>query len=310
MKFAAIDAGSNAIRLIIVRAEAPDALEVLDRERASVRLGHSVFTHHELEEKTIGNAVNAFKTFRSLMDRYKVEKYRAVATSAAREAKNREKLLKRIFQKTRIKLEVIRPEEEARLVRRAVRSFLGKKPAPKLIVDLGGGSFEINFLQEKKRKTVTLPLGAVRLMEKFNLNGSISKEQFHKINNFVQAYFIKHFSKPSNLSREMIVACGGNAERLAKIAPGKSVYGSSILDVKGLRKIFNLILEKNVQERIEYFKVRKDRAEVMGVASIVLMNFAEWFQISKMVVPGVGVREGIIQDLVEEHFRFEPCVST
>src|SRR5271170_1044180 len=115
-----MDAGSNAIRLVIARAESPTTIHELATERAPVRLGHSAFTRHHIDDETIERAVKAFRAFRELMDLYRVEGWRAVATSACREAHNRRVLIRRIERKTGIRLEVISGQEEARLVRGAV----------------------------------------------------------------------------------------------------------------------------------------------------------------------------------------------
>src|SRR6202011_3636293 len=118
--FAAIDAGSNALRLVIARAASPGSIGELEAERTEVRLGHNAFTRHRLDEETIALASRAFRHFRRRMDRYDVQRYRAVATAATREARNRRELIDRIRRKSGIELEVISGAEEARLVRKAV----------------------------------------------------------------------------------------------------------------------------------------------------------------------------------------------
>lgn len=161
---AAIDAGSNAIRLIIARAEGDGRIVKLERRRSAVRLGHNVFTHHEFDEDTMAHAVQAFSNFRHLMDKRRVVKYRAVATSATRNAYNRGALIARIFAKTGLELAVIDGIEEARLVRDAVVTNLGSKLPPRLILDLGGGSLEVSFLKGRGvEKSLTLPIGTVDL---------------------------------------------------------------------------------------------------------------------------------------------------
>ena len=163
VQLSAIDAGSNAIRLAIARATSPHQIQILESERSAVRLGHNAFTRRLLDDDTISRAVRAFRHFRDRMDRHQVTAYRAVATSAAREARNYRKLMERIRRKTGIELEVISSEEEARLVWSAVRWALGGAIRPRVIFDLGGGSLELNFFERDiLQHRLALPLGTIK----------------------------------------------------------------------------------------------------------------------------------------------------
>src|SRR6202022_4004623 len=122
---AAIDAGSNAVRLSVARAHSALDIEPLLTERYPLRLGEGVFVRHRFSEETLKKSVKAFRHLREVLDEYGVTKYRAVATSATREAKNRKLFLKRIKQTSGIRLEVISAVEESRLGREAVIASLG-----------------------------------------------------------------------------------------------------------------------------------------------------------------------------------------
>lgn len=310
LNIAAIDAGSNGIRLIVAHATPPAELHPLETERSPVRLGHRVFTHRVLDQRTIASAVRAFRHFRRVLDRYHVKKYRAVATSAAREARNREQLLARIFRTSGIQLEVVDGAEEARLVRSAVLAALGEKISPRLIMDLGGGSLDINLLRDGDvEDSVTLPIGTVRLMETLGISGAISEDQEDAIRTYVLSILESRFPQPPELSSAVAVGCGGNAEALALLAPGAPMRGVPTLNFHVLRERMWQILSRNVPERIKAFHVRRDRAEVMGVAVIVFAALARWLNLRAMLVPGVGVREGVLQDLVRAQFGAEPAAE-
>jgi exopolyphosphatase / guanosine-5'-triphosphate,3'-diphosphate pyrophosphatase len=141
VQLAAIDAGSNAIRLVIARATSPHHIQILDNERAPVRLGHNAFTRRLLDDDTIARAARVFRQFRDRMAAHQVTAYRAVATAAARESRNYRKLMDRIQRKAGIELEVISSEEEARLVCSAVKWALNDRLQPRLIFDLGGAAW-------------------------------------------------------------------------------------------------------------------------------------------------------------------------
>lgn len=302
---AAIDAGSNAIRLVIARANPRSKtreglLRVLETERYALRLGGRVFLDHRFERDTIEKAVHAFRHFRSLMDLHDVKDYRAVATSATREARNQREFLDRIFDASGIRLEVIEGSEEARLVRRAVSAALEGRVSPRIIADLGGGSLEINLMKGTRlESSAALPIGTVRLMESFGVKDSISSEQLTLIRGYVQSLLRRFFRNHSEAANPLTVVSGGNAEALALISPGISVHGIPTIDLTSLRRKLPLITSMKVKERMKAFRVRKDRAEVMGIAATVLETVARWWNIEKLIVPGVGVKEGILADYLD-----------
>jgi len=307
VQFATIDAGSNAIRLLIARAESPPRVRVLETERVAVRLGHNVFASGAFDRATITAAAKAVHHFRALMNRYHVTKYRAVATSATREAKNRAALLRRIQREAGIRLEVIGGDEEASLVRGAVRASLGSELAPRLIVDLGGGSLELNLMRGGDvERSVTLPLGTVRLMETFDAAGEIDPAMRSALERRIVAKIGRNLSRAGDLSRAVVVACGGNAEALAQIAPGRRPHGIPTLSLRVLANRLPQILGSDVRGRMRLFHVRRDRAEVMGIAGIVFTTLGRLLSLREMLVPGVGVREGVLEALVNEHFAARP----
>lgn len=296
---AAIDAGSNAIRLLIARVHSPSQIEKVESERVPVRLGHNVFVRHEFDKATLRKALSAFRQFQNLLDKHKVERHRAVATSACREARNRDALIGNIHQETGILLEVIDGMEEARLIRSGVLHALGDDLSPRLIMDLGGGSLELNFLDRKMESSVlTLPLGTVRFMETLGIRGAVSKQDLNRLRGRILSTLQSHIPKQPNLSGAITVACGGNAEALALLAPGEPIKGIATMDVYVLEELLWDILRVSVDKRMKAFRVRKDRAEVMGIAAVVYTTVGHWMNLSRVLVPGVGVREGVIQDLV------------
>ncbi|MGB6875271.1 MAG: Ppx/GppA phosphatase family protein [Candidatus Acidiferrales bacterium] len=319
VRIAAIDAGSNGIRLVIAQASSSSEIEILDSMRASVRLGHRAFTARRLSRLTIAEAIQAFRRFRAMLDRYGVQRYRAVATSAAREARNRDVLLRGIRRTSGIELEVIDSSEEARLVHSAILGAVGEKLIPRLIVDLGGGSLEISLLRKRApEKIMALPLGSVRLMETLRIYGALSEDQCERVQHRVLSLLQSFWPNSPDLSSALAVASGGNAEAFARITPGPKLNGIPSINLRLLRERLWGILALNIEERMERFHVRRDRAEVLGVAAIVFSALARFLRLRTMLVPGVGVKEGILWDLVSAHFsalspsayaaRFQPLL--
>jgi exopolyphosphatase/guanosine-5'-triphosphate,3'-diphosphate pyrophosphatase len=298
LQLAAIDAGSNAFRLMIARIHSIDDWEIVESVRAPVRLGHSVFTSGEFDRKTLRDATAAFREFRSIMDAHDVTAYRAVTTSAAREARNRHVLLERIRHQAKIDLEVISGDEEARLVRVAVLRALRDFEPPRFILDLGGGSLELNELRRGiLQESIGLPLGTVRLMEAFHAQGVIHEHTANEIRLHVLSVLQSALPTRPRPPRACAVACGGNAETLATLASGPRMGGFTTLNTRLLHDRLWNILQLNVEERMKSFSVRRDRAEVMGVAAIVLVTVSWWLRLRQMIAPRVGVREGLLYEL-------------
>jgi exopolyphosphatase/guanosine-5'-triphosphate,3'-diphosphate pyrophosphatase len=300
---AALDAGSNAIRAVVARASSATEVRVLASARWPVRLGHGVFTRKQLDSRTMTRAVEAFVKFRGLLDRYDVAEYCAVATSAVREAANREALIARIRREAGVDLAVIDAREEARLARVGVFAAATAQFAPRAIVDLGGGSLEISFLRGRKvAHALALPLGAVRLMETFGLSGPFTPNGFARLRRHVASILKSHGRSADRTGRRSVVACGGNAEALARLAPGPRVGGFNTLSLPRLEEKLWEIIGLSVEDRMAAFGVRRDRAEVVGVAAVILAAIGEWMGARHFLVPGVGVREGILHDLAVAHF--------
>lgn len=261
--------------------------------RVPVRLGHGAFTVGELDIHTIDAAVEAFRSFHALFEKYGVEHYRAVTTSAVRESRNRDILLHRIFAEAGIELEMITGEEEARLVRKAVRNAFRGKQSPVTVLDLGGGSLEVNVLNVTRWRAASLPIGTVRLMETFGLHGSIGEDEARMVRRYVKTLIQVFAPDRTGSSFAPAAACGGNAERYAKLV-GVEQNGMMALEVSELERILPEVLAADVPTRIQRFGVRRDRAEVMGVAGLVLATCARELGVEQILVPGVGIRDAVV----------------
>jgi exopolyphosphatase/guanosine-5'-triphosphate,3'-diphosphate pyrophosphatase len=305
---AAIDAGSNAVRLSIARAYSALDIEPLHNERYPLRLGEGVFLRHRFSEDTLNKGAKAFRHFRECMDEFAVTKYRAVATSASREARNRDSLIRTVKKKSGITLEVVTASEESRLGREAVLAALGPEAPPRCILDLGGGSLEISILRDHAlEQSAQLPLGTVRLMTTLNLPGVIRPAQAEQVRRYVRALLESRLPSRPNLGEQIAVALGGNAETLATVAPGPREHGIPTLQLSLLRDRLPDILRRTVRERMKTYAVRRDRADVMGIAAITFITLGRYLNVRSLAIPRVGVREGLLQEIAREAFsRKEP----
>ncbi len=305
---AAIDAGSNAVRLSVSRAYSALDIEPLITERYPLRLGESVFIRPRFSEDILKKSVKAFRRLREIMDEFGVSKYRAVATSASREAQNRNALVRRVKQAADILLEVISAKEESRLGREAVHAAMGPEAQPGFIADLGGGSLELSILRDHAvLRGAQIPLGTVRLMSTLNIPGVIRPVQAEQVRRYVRALLESRLPSRPNLADQVAVALGGNAETLANVAPGPRQDGLPTLELSLLRERLPDLLKLGVRERMKAYGVRRDRADVMAVAALIFLTLGRYLNIRLFAIPSVGLREGLLQEIAREAFsRKEP----
>ncbi len=303
----AIDAGSNAIRVVVAElggeGRRPGELVRIEAERMPVRLGHGAFTRGELDDDTIEQAVGAFVHFRELFDRHGVEVYRAVATSAVRAAGNREVLLHRLYHEAGIELEVIGGDEEARLVRKAVVHAFAPTVPPRWVLDLGGGSLEVNLRTGASWRGWSLPVGTVRLNETLGLGGVIGDAEAGMVRRYAAS--LLHSVLPAAELRGLTgngdataAVCGGNADALARLV-GDGDPARPGFELAALERALPDLLSADVDARMAKHAFRRDRAEVIAVAALVLSTAARQLGIQKLIAPGVGVREAVLLELAE-----------
>jgi exopolyphosphatase / guanosine-5'-triphosphate,3'-diphosphate pyrophosphatase len=303
--FGAIDAGSNAIRVLIGRQDGGE-LQRIEADRVAVRLGHGAFTRGELDGPTIDEAVQAFQRFRERFDHHGVTAYRAVATSAVRDASNRDVLLHRVYHEAGIELDVIDGHEEARLVRKAVTAAYsnGQQASPRCILDLGGGSLEVNINAGTGWNSASLPVGTVRLLETFGIGEILSDADAAMVRRNTVALLQSIVAGlPANESLTTAAIIGGNAEALAKLLmeanPASPTASLQSFELVHLERALPDILHANVATRMSKWNLRRDRAEVLAIAALVFATAARQLGILRFLVPGVGVREAVLLELAE-----------
>jgi exopolyphosphatase/guanosine-5'-triphosphate,3'-diphosphate pyrophosphatase len=315
-RFAAIDVGSNALRLRIVEASAPshapkDQLALLpDRDgletwrdvatlRAPVRLGAEVFISGRLTPASIGQACDALRNFRAEMDRAKVDAYRAIATSAVREAKNGATLVERARREAGVELETIEGIEEARLIQLAVTRRLPVTEERCLLVDVGGGSTELTLLDHGKTTfTMSLALGTVRMLEGY-LKGvkTIDRKRERLLEEAIDRALGEVVPQLGKV--DSLVGTGGNVETLLELCPAKG----RAIDVQAARALFKKLCAMSNSERRDAYQLRPDRADTIVPATAIFLRIARKLELPTILAPGVGLSLGILEELVDKFFH-------
>jgi exopolyphosphatase/guanosine-5'-triphosphate,3'-diphosphate pyrophosphatase len=298
---ACVDAGSNGIRFAAARFRTERQFEILATERVPVRLGHEVFLTGRLSSQTMDMAVEGFRSFRQKIDELGIHRWRACATSAVREASNSQEFKDRVLGASGIEIQIIDGAEEAWLVHLAVSNKIDLGEKPWLMVDLGGGSVEISLSDAKGIHWFeSYTIGSVRLLEQLTQSGE-SPEQFLSL---LEEY-VSTIRVPLSSADKLAgyIATGGNIEELVRLSPAGSSLpadGVARLAMSDLQGIIRRLAVTTYKQRVEQFGLRPDRADVILPAAMVYERLGKLAGVSEITVPRVGVRDGILLDIVAE----------
>ena len=302
-RFASIDMGSNASRLRIVEADEPGAIREVTALRVPVRLGRGVFLTGKLDPRAIDQAVAALRSFAEAIEDAEVERYRAVVTASAREADNSEQLISRVRSATGIALEAIDGGEEARLVKLAVSRAMDLRERRTLLMDLGGGSLEITEVE--RGETIfsrSLEIGTVRLLESFLSSGkAVEPLQERLLGEYLDRMLAQLAPELARKRYDVVAGTGGNFEAIAQLASRPE--SPRVIDVPRARALLERIARLTPKQRREQLGLRADRADVIVPALYVLLAVADAARAQEVAAPGVGLKDGIVFELVDKYFR-------
>jgi exopolyphosphatase/guanosine-5'-triphosphate,3'-diphosphate pyrophosphatase len=299
LRVGVVDMGSNAIRLVAAEFIAPATYTELLSDRVPIRLGHGVYETGRLEENAIEGAVRAMVRFREVLDEFEISHYRAVATSAVRESENGRQLVRRIRKEADLELDVITGVEEARLVVGALAKRMNLGQEPWVLADLGGGSLEVALVNDTGMiEAESHTIGSVRLHEEFE-DAAGDLRRFRKLlDEYLAALRLPAFQRDRRPAGFM--ATGGNMEDLAVLAKARREdSGVSVVDLQNLDAVIERLARLTYEQRIEKLGLRPDRADVILPAAMVYARLARIFQAKAIRVPHVGVKEGVMYDLVD-----------
>lgn len=289
MKFAAIDIGSNAVRLLfcnVYENKDKTAFKKAELIRIPLRLGEDTFLNKKISEKKIQKLITAMKAFKSLIEVYDAIDYRACATSAMRDAENRYEIAERVKKEAGIKIEIIDGKTEADIIySNHIEEHLDKNNNY-LYIDIGGGSTEITlFSKNKVVVSQSFNVGTVRM-----LHNQIDKEYWSYFKNWVKEI-------TSDYKPLIAIGSGGNINKLYKMTGKK---GNRPLSVTKLKSLCELIESYTYEERIQVLGLNPDRADVIVPASKILLSVLKKAEIEKILVPQIGLSDGIVHQLYEK----------
>lgn len=294
-RVAAIDIGSNAIRMVIAEYT-PMGFKPLKRFRIPIRLGADVFEKGRISPKNIKESARTFRKFKSLADKFGVKTIRAVGTSALRESKNREAYVELIRRKSSINIEIIQGDLEAHLIHLAIAEEVHLDGHRTLAIDIGGGSVELTFAQDGKMiSTLSFPFGTVRTLDLMKKRGLGEDKLGLVIGEYMPA-LAKFIHKDINAGKiEFAIGTGGNLERISKLKAQllKKDYVREVT-LAELDEIVNRLKKLTYKERMEKLDMRADRADVILPAAFLVQAVMRQASVDKLIVPGVGLKDGIL----------------
>lgn len=287
LKYAAIDIGSNGVRLLIANVIVFKKKETQFKKsslvRVPIRLGEDVFKTGIISENNKNRMCEAMRAFQLLMKVHGVEKYKACATSAMREANNSKEIIDCVFESSGVKIDIIDGKTEAEIISSTDLSQLIQNDKSYLYVDVGGGSTEFTFFSEGKIiNSKSFSLGTVRL-----LDNRVDKTIWHDVKKWV-----KENSK--GLPKLSLIGSGGNINKIFKMS-GK-MEGKPLSYIY-LNSYFNFLNQMTYNERISELDLNPDRADVIIPASKIYLKAMKWSGAKKIYVPKIGLSDGIIKSL-------------
>ncbi len=290
MRLAAIDIGSNAARLlisdVIAGSEASPEFIKIALIRVPLRLGFDVFDKGEISPVKTEKILKTIKSYKLLLDIYDVKHLKACATSAMRDASNGSAIIKRVKEETGIEINIITGQEEASLIYENHIAENMTAEESYLYIDVGGGSTELTFFSDGKLVfKESFNIGTIRL-----LKNQVAENNWDEMKEFVK-------TRTKGFHHVTAIGSGGNINKLFSISKRKE---GKPLTLDLLRDYYKEFSNMTVTQRMSFYKLREDRADVIVPALLIFINIMRWTDTEEIFVPKIGLADGLIHTLYEE----------
>lgn len=291
MRYAAIDIGSNAIRLFIADIHEFEGRTTFKKNtlvRVPIRLGDDVFLSGRVSDEKSKDLVKAMAAFKGLMEVYHVSDYLAYATSAMRESENGFELVDKI-REVGIDLQIVDGDQEAKVIYSNQFEKKSEDIETFLYIDVGGGSTELSVFHNRKlKKSKSFKIGTIRLLE-----DSVNEGTWMDMKKWINENVSKYESVIG-------IGTGGNIARISTLANQKTFKP---LTYSKLKSVHEYLRSYSLKERIVLLGLKPDRADVIIPASEIFMNIMKWGKVKRILVPQIGVVDGIIQTLIDRNSK-------
>lgn len=292
MRLASVDIGSNAIRLQVVNLQKEDKrkpYKKIEFIRFPLRLGHDVFKLGKITRPTEEKLVKLMQAFKILMDIYEVDDYMACATSAMREAANGQEITERIYYQHGLKVQIIDGNTEAEITNLSLSPYLPEGHS--LHIDVGGGSTELNLYAEKQKIAAkSFKIGSVR-------SGMLTDEERDEVfTKMKQWLYVQEIDYEQSFTA---IGTGGNINKLFSLSPQKENKDKTTT-VQEIETLKSYLEQFTFKEKVEQLRLNKDRADVIVPAAEIYINCIKMVRAENIIVPGVGMKDGILQYMMHK----------
>lgn len=302
MRLAVIDLGTNTCNLLI--AEITDEnYQLLYQGKVGVKLGKGGIHKNLLTDEAFQRAEKAFLAHKKTISNYKAEQTIAIATSAVRDAANKNEFSQKLLEKTGIKLEIISGEQEAELIFKGVQLAFGDLYDNTLILDIGGGSNE--FIQTKGNQIYwkeSFPLGMARVVEQFPLSDPITKAEIEIIENYFRNGLANFWTQLNGQKVEQLVGCSGAFDTIADLidqtAPGTKARQFQEISMEDFRNVCELVIHSTREQRQQMTGMEPLRIEMIVPALIFIQLIVNDLQIKNVTQTDFALREGVLYDWI------------
>lgn len=281
--YAAIDIGTNAGRLMIGKViidNGNETVQQIQLVRAPLRLGEDVFESGKISNEKLKKFIYTLKSFKLLARAYGINEIAGVATSAMREASNRESILKKIYEKTKLNIEIIDGDREAELIFKSFNINELNSVLPILFIDVGGGSTELTIFNEQVGKiSKSFSIGTIR---------SLKNKVDNKVWDQIDSWLLKNSISSQEITA---IGTGGNINKISQLARKRYLEP---INIGELSETYDYLNGMTISERIENLRMNPDRADVIIPATEIYIRIMKMAQIANIIVPKMGLTEGLI----------------
>ena len=291
MRLAAIDIGSNAARLLICdvvkNGSSKPEFNKLNLLRVPLRLGFDVFENRKISDARKGMIMKTMQAYKNLMDVYDVTSYKAIATSAMRDAENADDIIKEVLAETGLQIEVITGDQEAAVIYQTNIIDNLDREHFYLYIDVGGGSTELTFFNDSQIAfKESFNIGTIRL-----LKNQVSNKQWDEVKDYIK-------DKTRNQKKIMAIGSGGNINKIFSMSKRKD---GKPLSFELLKDYYSELNSAPLELRMKLYKLREDRADVIVPALQIYINVMRWAGADEIFVPKIGMVDGLIHQLYLEN---------
>ncbi|MGB3614614.1 MAG: Ppx/GppA phosphatase family protein, partial [Elainellaceae cyanobacterium] len=308
MKLAAIDIGTNSIHMIIVEVTGQRSFEVIEREKAMVKLGVGVFATKRLSDRAFETGLKTIHRYVQLAEQIGVDEVITAATSAIREAQNGDAFLSKVVRQTGLSPKIISGKEEARLIFLAVRNSIALEDDTALVLDIGGGSTEAVV---GNRNNVlfgdSMELGVLRLLDMFEDEGSVGREGRSVLEAHIRFIAQEVLDRVQDIGFSRVIGTSGTIRTLGEAAhlasDGKELrsVNAEVVPLKDIQVLTRSLLEKEMESRAKVDGISDKRADAIHLGGVLLVQLLEMVGIEEITLCDASLREGMILDYLERH---------